>query len=41
MRFFVSPIFDGVRMDDIQYLNRGGYRLRRHPALKILDAHPL
>ena len=25
----------------IQYFNRGGYRLRRHPPLKILVAHPL
>ena len=25
----------------IQYFNRGGYRLRRHPPLNILDAHPL
>ena len=25
----------------IQYFNRGGYRLRRHPPLKILDAHPI
>ena len=25
----------------IQYFDRGGCRLRRHPPLKILDAHPL
>ena len=40
MRFFVLPIFDGVTLG-IQYFNRGGYRLCRHPPLKILDAHPL
>ena len=41
MRFFVLPIFDGVIMDGHPIFNRGGYRLRRHPPLKILDAHPL
>ena len=34
MRFFVLPIFNTVKIYGIQYFNRGGYRLRRHPPLK-------